>query len=210
MDAVYGISHYLVAMLHDILFRGDVSGVANIPIEGGLIVAANHASLIDPPLVGSHVPRQLSFFARKTLWKGGLINWWLNVTGTIPVDLDSGSDVAAIRKVLKALKEGKAVIVFPEGTRTLTGAFQLAKPGVGLLACQTGVPVVPARIIGTFEAFGRRRPLRLGTPVSVVFGRPLRREDYDSGAEGKERYQHASERIMAAIAALQPPRPTVI
>ena len=78
------------------------------------------------------------------------------------------------------------------------------------MACRTGVPVVPARIFGSFEAFGRNGPLRLGTRVFVVFGRPLLATDYDDQSEGKERYQHASERIMAAVAALEIPRPKVI
>ena len=78
------------------------------------------------------------------------------------------------------------------------------------MACRTGVPVVPARVFGAFEAFGRNGPLRLGTPVSVVFGRPLLPADYDDRSEGKERYQRASERIMSAIAALELPRPRVI
>lgn len=210
MDAIYGICYHAVETLHDILFHGDVSGVQHIPREGGIIIAANHASLLDPPLIGCHVPRQMAFFARKTLWKGGIISWWLDAVGTIPVDRDSGADVTAIKRVLKVLKDGKALIVFPEGTRTRTGALQRPKAGVGLLACRSGVPVVPVRIFGSFEAFGRKGPLRLGTPVSVIFGPPLRPADYDDHADGKERFQHASERIMAAIAALDLPRPQVI
>ncbi len=210
MDSVYGLSHFVVSTLHDILCRGEVIGVENIPLRGGLIVAANHASVLDPPLIGCRLPRQLAFFARKTLWKGGIISWWLDTVGTIPVDRDSGSDVSAIKHVLQVLKQGRATIVFPEGTRTPTGRLQEAKAGVGLLACRTGAPVVPARILGTFETLGRDRPLRLGTPISMIFGRPLTPADYDSPADGKERYQRASERIMAAIAALELPRPTVI
>ena len=74
--------------------------------------------------------------------------------------------------------------------------------------CQ--VPVVPARIFGSFAAYGKGRGLRPGTPVSVVFGRPIPPEDYDDPAAGKERYQVASERIMARIAQLQPPVALVI
>lgn len=210
LEPVYGLSHFVVSTLQDILYRGEVIGVENIPRRGGLIVAANHASVLDPPLIGCRLPRQLAFFARKTLWKGGVINWWLDTVGTIPVDRDSGSDVSAIKRVLQVLKDGRAIIVFPEGTRTPTGALQAARPGVGLLACRTGVPVVPARIFGTFEAFGRDGPLRIGIPVSMIFGRPLGPADYDTPADGKERYQRASERIMAAIAALELPRPKVI
>jgi len=210
MDAVYGLCHFVVATLHDILFRGEVSGVENIPRQGGFIVAANHASVLDPPLIGSRVPRQMTFFARKTLWKGGIISWWLNTVGTVPVDRESGSDVSAIKRVLQVLKEGNALIVFPEGTRSPNGALQTARPGVGLLACRTGVPVVPVHIFGTFEALGRDGPLRVGIPISMIFGRPLLPADYDSPADGKERYQRASERIMAAIAAIELPPTTVI
>ncbi len=210
MTAVYGLCHFVVATLHDILYRGEVAGVENIPLQGGLIVAANHASILDPPLIGSQVPRQMTFFARKTLWKGGVISWWLDAVGTVPVDRDSGSDVSAIKRVLQVLKEGNALIMFPEGTRTTDGALQAARPGVGMLACRTGVPVVPVHIFGTFEALGRDGPLRVGIPISMIFGRPLLPADYDSPADGKERYQRASERIMAAIAALELPRPRVV
>jgi 1-acyl-sn-glycerol-3-phosphate acyltransferase len=210
MEFTYGFFHFGMKALCDIHFRTEVIGVEHIPRRGGFIVAANHASLLDPPIVGAMVPRQTSAFARKTLWKGGLMSWWLTTVGVIPVDRDSGSDVVAIRRVLQSLKENKGIILFPEGTRTPTGELQRAKAGVGLMACRTGVPVIPARVFGTFAAFGRNRPLRLGTPVSVVFGRALLPVDYDDRSEGKERYQHASERIMAAIAALEMPRPTVI
>ena len=210
MDALYDICHYAVETIYYIHFPGEVSGVENIPCQGGCIIAANHASALDPPIIGCHVPRQMCAFARKTLWKGGVVNWWLDTVGVIPIDRDSGSDVSAIRRVLHALREDKGIILFPEGTRTPTGQLQRPKAGVGLLACRTGVPVVPARIFGSFEAFGRHGPLRVGTPVLVVFGRPLLPGDYDNLADGKERYQHASERIMAAIAALELPRPKVI
>ena len=210
MDFAYGFFHFGMSALCDIHFRTAGSGVEHVPRHGGFIVAASHASLLDPPIVGAMVPRQTSAFARRTLWKGGVISWWLDTVGVIPVDRDSGSDVVAIRRVLQALKQDKGIILFPEGTRTPTGQLQRAKAGVGFMACRTGVPVVPARVFGTFEAFGRNGPLRLGAPVSVVFGRPLLAADYDDRSEGKERYQHASERIMSAIAALELPRPTVV
>ncbi len=210
MDFVYGFFHYGMGVLCDACFRIQVSGVEQIPPSGGFIVAANHASLLDPPIVGAQVPRQTSAFARKTLWKGGVISWWLDTVGVIPVDRDGGSDVVAIRRVLQALKQEKGIIMFPEGTRSPTGRLQQAKAGVGLMACRTGAAVVPTRIFGSFEAFGRHGPLRLGTSLTVVFGPPLFPADYDDHSDGKERYQHASERIMSAIASLEIPRPTVV
>lgn len=210
MEPVYGLFHYLSQNLSDIFFRGETVGVENLPPSGGYLVAANHASHLDPFIIGSRLPRQVTFFARKTLWKPGFAAWWLNAVGVIPVDREGGSDVGAIKRVLGALKEEKIIIMFPEGTRSPTGQLQSAKPGVGLFACRTQVPVVPARIFGSYEAFGRHGSVRLGTPVTVVFGRPLGPADYDDPRAGKERYQIASERIMAAIAELRQPEPAVV
>lgn len=209
MTRVYGFFHYLAGTIYDIAFRGEVAGLENVPRDGAFLIAANHASHLDPPIIGSLLPRQVCFFARKTLWKPGLASWWLDTVGTIPVDRDGASDVSAIKRVLRALADNKALILFPEGTRTPDGNLQPPKPGVGLIVCRTQVPVVPVRIFGSFEAFGRRGGMRLGTPVSVVYGKPIPPTVYDPG-KGKERYQVASERIMTAISALQPPRPPVL
>ncbi len=210
MQPVYGVCHYLLRVMFDMFFRGAVVGLDHLPRNGGFLVAANHASFIDPPMIGCQISRQIAYFARKTLWKGGFSSWWLDTVGTIPVDRDGGQDVSAIKRVLRALKEERGLILFPEGTRTPDGNLQAAKPGVGFIAIKTRVPVVPVRIFGSFEAFGKGRSLRLGTPVTIVFGAPIPPAAYDDPAAGKERAQVASERIMRAIADLQPPRETVI
>jgi len=210
MDALYGAFHYLTLTIYDICFRGEVSGLENIPRHGAFIIACNHASHLDPPIVGSLVPRQMAFFARKTLWKPGVASWWLDGVGTIPVDRDGGADVSAIRRVLQTLNGGKALILFPEGTRSPDGKLQPAKPGVGLIACKTHAPVLPVRIFNSHEAFGRKGGMRLGTRVSVSFGPILSPAAYDPPGYGKDRYQKVSERIMAAIAALSEPKPEVI
>ena len=116
-----------------------------------------------------------------------------------------GADVGALKKTIAALEGDAVVILFPEGTRSMDGHLQPAKSGVGMIACKTGVPVVPARIFGSFEAFGRNAKYPTPHPVSYVIGRPLRPADYDDPAAGKQRYQLASERIMASIAALELP-----
>lgn len=210
MEPVYGFCHFIMRVVTDMAFRGQVVGAHHLPATGGFLLAANHASFIDPPLIGAQVPRQIAYFARKTLWKPGIAAWWLTTVGTIPVDRDGGQDVNAIKRVLRALKEGKGLILFPEGTRTPDGNLQAPKAGVGLICCRTQVPVVPVRIFGSFEAFGKSGKLRLGTPVSIVFGCPISPAEYDDPSLGKDRYQHASEHIMKAIAALQRPVETVV
>lgn len=209
MEPVYGLCHYILHGLHNAFFRGPVAGLHNIPREGPFLIAANHSSHLDPPFIGANVPRQIAFFARKSLWKGGVGSWWMDHVGSIPVEREGG-DVQAIKRVLQTLQSGKALILFPEGTRSEDGSLQPAKAGVGLIACKTRVPVLPVRIFGSHIAFGKGRPLRPGTPVSIVFGRMLQPADYDHAADGKERYQRASERIMTAIAALQEPRAAVV
>ena len=83
MDRIYGICHYTIRVIFDIAFRGEVAGLENLPKTGAFMVASNHASHLDPPIVGSHLPRQVCFFARKTLWKPGFASWWLDAVGTI-------------------------------------------------------------------------------------------------------------------------------
>lgn len=210
MDPLYGICHYAITVFYDIFFRGEVAGLENVPRSGPFLVASNHASHLDPPLVGCHIPRQMAFFARKTLWKPGVARWWLDGVGAIPVDRDGGSDVSAIKNVLRALQSGKVLTLFPEGTRSPDGRLQPAKSGVGMIACRTRVPVLPARIFNSHIAFGRDGRFRPGTRVSIVYGRPLLPADYDEPGAGKERYQLASEKIMSAIAALPEPTPAVV
>jgi len=210
MDPVYGFFYGLCRLAHQMFFRGDAAGLENLPDTGGYIVAANHVSHLDPPMVGQFLPRQVAFFARKTLWKPGIAAWWLDAVGTIPVDRDGGTSLDAIKRVLQALARGKVVIMFPEGTRSSNGELQPAKPGIGLLACKAHVPVVPARIFGSFEAFGRGGRMRLGSPVSVTYGKPLSPENYDHPEDGKERYARAAQRIMEAITRIEAPAATII
>lgn len=207
MKPVYRAGHILFSSVFRLFFPGECTGAERIPTEGAFLLAANHMSFLDPPCVGCHVHREIHFFARKTLFTDG---WWGNLlrsVNTIPIDLESETDLAAFKQVFRLLKEGNGLLVFPEGTRSPDGRLQPPRAGVGMIACKTRVPVVPARLFGTYEAFGKGRPLRLFTRVHVAFGDPLLPEQYDTGPNGKERYQRAAQRIMEAIADLPPPRP---
>jgi 1-acyl-sn-glycerol-3-phosphate acyltransferase len=210
MSPVYGFFQYLFHLCYDMLFRGDVVGIENIPETGPFLLAANHASHLDPPAIGGNVPRQLAFFARKTLWKGGVLSWWMDQAGCIPVDRDGASDVSAIKRVLRALQDGRALLLFPEGTRSADGEFQVPKSGVGMIACRAKVPVIPVRIFNSHIAWGRHGKFTPGVSVSVTYGAALYPADFDDPSAGKMRYGVASERIMAAIARLKPVSHVVI
>ncbi len=207
MAPLYGLCHYIIRCAHESVFRGEVAGLENLPRDGAFLVAANHASHLDPPFIGAVMPHQLAFFARKSLWKPGIASWWLDRVGAIPVDRD-GSDLSAIKRVLSTLAAGHPIALFPEGTRSPDGSLQPAKAGVGLIACKTAVPVVPCRIFDSHRALGRAGGFRPGTAIDITFGRPLAPADYDHKSDGKERYQRASERIMEAISRLERPAPT--
>lgn len=210
MTPFYGFFHYFTATLYAAFFRGDVAGTEHLQIDGPFLIAANHASHLDPPIVGSQVGRQMRFFARKTLWSNAITSGWLDRTECIPVDRDSG-DVGAIKRVLQALKDNRAVVLFPEGTRSPDGQLQKPKAGVGLMACKSGVPVVPCRVFGSFEAFGKGAAFpRFGTPISIIYGRPISPGEYDDPSLGKARYEAAATRIFERIAALPPPGHPVI
>ncbi len=210
MTPFYGFFHYVARNIYAMWFRGEVVGTENFPREGPFLIASNHASHLDPPLVGCQVSRQMRFFARKTLWNNRLVRWWLNQVETIPVERDSG-DVGAVKRVLQALREDRVIVLFPEGTRSPDGQLQKPKAGIGLMACKTGVPVVPCHVFGSYEAFGKGHLFpRFGTPVTIVFGRPIPPHDYDDPTAGKARYEAAAQRIMDRIAVLPRPVCTVI
>ena len=146
------------------LFRFRVSGREKIPKTGGIIIAANHMSYFDPPVMAAALPRRLTFLAKQELFRFAPFGRYISALGAFPIDRSRG-DTAAIRYAVKLLGEGKAVLVFPEGGRNTDGSAE-AKNGVALLARMANVPVIPAAIIGT-EATKQLRPIR------VAFGDPI-------------------------------------
>ncbi len=206
MNWLYGIGRLLTQAVLDGGFAGDCSGVENIPARGPFILACNHASFFDPPAVGRLVPREIAYFARKSLFKPGPIASILTRVNAIPVDRDGGADLHAIKRVLAELKRGRGILFFPEGTRSPDGALQDPEPGIGMIALKTGAPVIPCRIFGSHEAFGRDHCFPLPpAPVSVAFSPPLPPGTLDPGPASADRYGEAARRIMTAIAALPPP-----
>ncbi len=160
----YDVAHALVETIVRVAFGLRIVGVENVPREGGLIVAANHISNLDPPVLGVSMPRPVSYMAKKELFAMPVLGWVISHLNAFSVDRQAGG-TAALRASLRMLKEGRCVGVFPEGGRNV-GGDNAIKGGAAFLAAASGVPVVPAAIVGT-------RRLRLRHPITVVFGKPF-------------------------------------
>ncbi len=160
----YDFAHAFVGGLLRIVFRFRVIGAEKVPRDGGVIIAANHISNLDPPILGCALPRPVSYMAKKELFAIPVLKTVIAHLNAFPVDREAGG-TAALRAALRMLKEGRAVGVFPEGGRNVTGTND-EKAGAAFLAAASGAPVVPAAIVGT-------RRLRPFANVSVVFGDPI-------------------------------------
>lgn len=190
-------------------FRWRVFHAERVPVDGPVILAPNHQSFLDPPLVGAGLGRPVGFLARRSLFEVPVLGRVLRLWEVIPVDRDGGSG-AGLKSVLERLEAGGAVLVFPEGTRSADGRLQPARSGIGLIAIKSGAPVVPVRVFGTFEALGRGARWPKPRSVTVKYGWPLRFPEWQAEAQTcakprlKEIYQQVADRIMAAIAAIEP------
>lgn len=196
----------LVASAYGGIFRGDIIGDENVPLEGAFILAANHLSFIDPPFIGCVLPRPIYYFARDTLFKNPVASWVMHSLHAIPVKRDAHSDVAAMKQLLKILHNSEGLLIFIEGTRSENGELQSAKAGVGLLACKTQVPILPMRIWNSHEVLPRsNRSLDIYAHPTVQFGSILHPKDYDPGPAFKDRYAHAAQVVGSAIQNLKLP-----
>jgi 1-acyl-sn-glycerol-3-phosphate acyltransferase len=188
----YGLAKVVVSGLFHTMFRFRVVGGENVPRSGPLIVAANHISNFDPPLLGVALPRPISYMAKKELFAMPVLRQLLPHLYAFPVDRQAGG-TAAVRAALRLLKEGRAVGIFPEGGRNVTGTNE-EKAGAAFLAAASGAPVVPAAIVGS-------RKLRPFARVTVVFGEPMRVER-NRQSHGDDLEKGAAE-IMQRIRALE-------
>ncbi len=209
---VYWVSFWFIRSFYRNLLLGEVQGLNNVPRTGPIILASNHASHLDPPLLGCNILRVITYFARKTLWKKGVGAAWMDAVGAIPIDRDGESDIKAMKSTLAALKGGGVLTLFPEGTRSPDGTLQSAKPGIGLIAAKSQAAIVPCRIFNAHKALSKESRLpNLNLSIHIVYGTPLLPSDYDPGkSAGKERYQRIADTIMAAIGKLRRPRQNVI
>jgi 1-acyl-sn-glycerol-3-phosphate acyltransferase len=209
MNFSYRLGWHGFRALYRFYFRWRVFNAERVPLDGPVILASNHASFLDPPLVGSGLRRGINYLARESLFRFPLIGALLRSWSCVPVDRDGGG-AAGLKAILDRLLDGGAIILFPEGTRTRDGRLQPARSGIGLTVIKSDAVVIPVRVFGTSEAYGRHMMFPRPRRVAVKYGQPmhfekLRAEARDcSRARLKEIYQQIADEIMAAIAKLEP------
>ncbi len=187
---------YYGGSLARLLFGMKVIGSRRVPRRGGLIIACNHISELDPPVLGFAIPRTVAYMAKMELFRMRVTDFFLRKLNAFPVNRSS-IDTGALRTAIKHLRRGEAVVIFPEGTRSRDGRLLPVKAGISLVAISSGVPVLPAFIWGTDHA--GRALTRRGSPFTVSFGRMI-----SSGGISEIRKNRGNravaERIMAGIA----------
>lgn len=214
MNSSYFVGWTFFRFLYRFYFRWRVYHPERVPLTGSVILAANHDSFLDPPLVGAALERDINYLARDSLFRypglGALLRSW----NSVPVDRDGGG-AAGLRAILDRLLAGGAIILFPEGTRSSDGKLQQARSGIGLTVIKSEALVVPVRVFGTFEAYGRHMKIPLPRRVAVKYGRPMKFESLRAEAKSctkarlKEIYQQVADEIMAEIARMEPCRDKV-
>ncbi|MGA2540822.1 MAG: lysophospholipid acyltransferase family protein [Verrucomicrobiota bacterium] len=209
MNPSYKIGWHCFRALFRFYFGWRVCNPERVPESGPVILACNHASFLDPPLAGAGLKRPISYLARASLFGVPVLAAILRSWEVVPVDRDGGTG-GGFKAILERLEGGRAILLFPEGTRTLDGRLQPARSGIGLAVIKSAAPVVPVRVFGTFEAYGKHRSWPRPRQLTVKYGRPMDfaalRAEAQTCAKPrvKQIYQEAADAIMAAIARLEP------
>jgi 1-acyl-sn-glycerol-3-phosphate acyltransferase len=199
---LYAIAHILVYLLARVCFRLRVIGSEYVPQGGGAIIAANHVSYLDIPLLGCALKRRADFVGKAELFKNPVVGFLFRRLGGFPVKRD-GIDRLAIAEAVRRLKAGRLVVFYPEGTRSVDGQLQRPKSGIGMVAARAKVPIIPVLIEGTGQVLPRQRRGFKFHPVLIKFGPPV--DPFDSmGAEkGTQFYSKISHAVMDGIQALK-------
>jgi len=199
---VYIVSRFIFWVLLKIYCRFRSFGRENVPLTGPAIIASNHASYLDPAIVGCGFRRKTHFMARDSLFKVFLLGRWMRAVGVIPLKRNA-ADFRAVREAVKRLKEGDIVAVFPEGTRSFDGNLQEGLPGLGMIAKLSHAPVIPAYIKGSRNILPRGAKFPKPVKTSVYFGEPLELSGDFLNDRGKHDYRLFIKEVMGRIGALR-------
>lgn len=179
-----------------------VSGLEKVPLTGPLIVASNHASYLDPPVIGGAMPRPISYMARKTLFNNPLFGWWISSLNAFPVDRD-GDSRDALRTCCERIEQGGAVLMFPEGTRTETGRLAEVRRGIGTVAVRSGAPVLPVYLWGSYLSWPKGQGCPRRHRMRLHIGDPIETRDVPRGRARREEQDRIHAEVEAALHRLE-------
>lgn len=184
--SVYNTVRFVDGLVVRWLLSGRFYGVERVPEKGPVILASTHQSFLDPLLLAVATRRPQCYLARDSLFRVPGFSWLIKKLGAVPIERSGASVREGLRVCTRILKRDRALVMFPEGTRSEDGRIQPLKSGVAFVAKRSGAPVVPALTVGTYAAWPRHRKLPRIAPVSVHFGTPLvyeKSESFDSFTE---------------------------
>ena len=198
----YKASRGIARILFTVFYDYKAYGLRNIPRTGGCLTVANHESYLDPVLVGLNVPRIMAFMAKSELFENKYFGWYIRQLNAFPVRQGKG-DIGAVRQTIDALRAGNILHIFPEGSRTPDGQLQPIQHGTALVIRKAEVPVVPAIIEGSFEAWPRKQKLPRTHRIRVIYGPPMILHDLKPAeitARIKEAFEHLQKQLAERIA----------
>lgn len=199
MRTHYFLGCVLINLMLRILWRFRKVGAEFIPQKGGVIIASNHAAYVDPPFLGAVSSRELYYLTKSELFNNGLFGWLLRKYNAFPITRGS-FDRKGISQAAELLKQGKALLLFPEGTRSRDGNFLEPKLGVGKIAKEAGVPIVPAYIANSKDllmTFLKRKKL------VILFGSPILKSWLEKIPKDRAGYKRIGQEIMCRIKMLK-------
>ncbi len=199
---MYTIARAICRVFFKLFFQVGVRGEKNIPLRGPVLIAPNHISFLDPVAVGAAACRQLYYLARDDLFSIPVLGWLIKNLHALPVKKDR-ADPVAIKKALRVLGRGEALLVFPEGKRSPDGRLLPGELGIGMLAWHSRATVIPVAVIGSEKALpvGARWIRR--EKIEVRFGKAISPEEFPKKQNRRETYQALSDKIMEEIKKLK-------
>ncbi len=199
---LYHFFHALFFIVASIFFWMRAYGRKNVPRKGPVILAPNHVSYFDPAIIGTALWRKVNYAAKRELFERSFFGWWLRSVQSFPISREI-MDRQALRTALRFLKDGKIVLMFPEGTRGDGQKLLEPRPGIGMLAYMSKAPVVPVYIKGTDKVYPKHARTFRFRPIKVYYGKPLYLESYYSSQKYRGIYLDISQEIMKGIQELK-------
>ena len=174
---IFWILIWFIKVYFRIFYRLEVYGTEHI-YRSGAIIAPNHNSFLDPPLIAATWPQKTSYLARASLFNNFFFGKLLQGLQAYPVQ-GSAQDFSSLKTIIQLLKQDKKVVIFPEGVRSNDGTIQGIKTGVSMLSVRTKCPIIPVYIHGTFETWSRHQKWpKIGSSLACIYGEPIFPETY--------------------------------